>query len=492
MPPRNFYAISLTAIVCLFCHAKAITMRNGLLVGDAITLIESYYVDEVNQRELVEGAMQGLTSKLDPYTQFIPPTAYEAFQDTLQQHFAGIGILIEQPADKPVRVITPLVDSPALKAGFLPGDEIIAVNGEDTTKLRMDAVGKLLRGPIGSMIDVRVRRSLRTNPTEANQADADADGQPATEELVLRVARAEIELESVIGDYRDANDRWVYRLADRPEIAYVRLTGFGEKTADELKQVFRGLNDDTRGLILDLRGNSGGLLSSAVDVCDMFLDSGRIVSTRGRGVLDPKASARAQKDQITWEATSGTLVPPDLPVSVLIDGDSASASEIVAACLKDHGRVTVVGERSFGKGSVQNVFALENGRSALKLTTSRYYRPNGHNIHREEEASPEDEWGVRPEKGFEVPLNDDQRRQILRRWELATYPKFPQLAPMNGASEAPGKIPLEDPSELSAAEVDPQLRRALEAIPGANPGESPGQAPSSGENQPAAEKAEAA
>lgn len=472
MPPRNFYAITIVALLSILCHVKADQTRNGALVGETIALIERFYVDDVDERELLEAAMGGLTKTLDPYTQFIPPAAYETFQNSIQQEFAGIGILIDQPEGMPVRVVTPLVGSPALAAGFRPKDEIVAVDGTDTSSMQMDEVSRLLRGPIGSKVLVRVRRAER-QPADVSVEDDSIDGLVGAgeetpgdlagaqsnaevglgrvEELEFQVERESIQLESVSGDYRDVHDSWVYQLRENPKIAYVRLSGFGERTTKELELVLKGIEEDSVGLILDLRQNSGGLLSAAVEVCDMFLGEGRIVSTRGRGVLDPRAAELARKDQVTWDATPGTLVKPDFPVYVLIDGDSASAAEIVAACLQDHQRASIVGTRSYGKGSVQNVFDLESGRSALKLTTARYYRPSGENIHRGVGDTEDQVWGVLPDDGFEVPVDEEQFRKILLRWELATYPTF-------------AKAPEENRTLEKLREQDPQLWRAVEAI----------------------------
>ncbi len=442
MLPRNIYLILFVAFGSFICHVKAERIKNAAPIGDAMELIDRFYVDNVDKRDLLNAAMAGLTSKLDPYTTYIPPGAYEAFQDTIEQEFAGIGILIDQLEEgKPTRVVTPLVGSPALAAGFRPGDLIVAVAGQATENWKMAEVSRLLRGPIGSEVTVRVRRVV----------DA-VVAPPTTEELDLTVSRENIQLESVAGESRDADNHWIYRLAEHPEIAYVRLTGFGERTSTELAQVIQSLDQDYSGFVLDLRGNSGGLLRSAVEVCDMFLDSGRIVSTRGRGVLDPTIADQDRVDDEIWDAEKGMLIPKEIPMAVLVDGDSASASEIVAACLKDQDRALIVGERSFGKGSVQNVFALEGGRSALKLTTARYYRPNGKNIHRGINDPETADWGVLPNDNCLVPLTDEQRLQVIRKWELATYPKLPGLpiAPLV--------------TDMPLDPVDPQLEKAVEVL----------------------------
>ena len=183
------------------------------------------------------------------------------------------------------------------------------------------------------------------------------------------------------------------------------------------------MKDDYLGLILDLRGNGGGLLNSAVDISDMFISEGRIVSTRTRGgVLE---------DQ--FDAEQKVLVKAEKPIAVLIDQDSASASEILAACLQDHERATVVGKRSFGKGTVQNVLPLQYGRSALRLTVARYYRPNGKNIHRKRGATEDEQWGVSPDEGFDVDLDPTRLEQLAKRWRESSYPSLAQPKPMDAA-----------------------------------------------------------
>lgn len=413
-------------LVSLLCHMAVRRTHSAMILGDAIDKIERFYVDPVEERDLVEAAMSGLTKTLDEHSQFIPPKHFQQFEDFLAQEFYGVGILVEQPEeDQPIRVITPLVASPALAAGILPGDRIIKVDGTDVSKMNLEDVSKRLRGPSGTEVSVEVLR----------------DDAPQT----IVITRAQIPLDSVVGDYRDENSQWVYRMRDNPRIAMIRCTSFGEKTVAEMKQVLRDLDNDMDGLILDLRGNAGGLLNAAVDICDMFIESGEIVSTRGRDRSQKASSA---------VATPGTLLDPDIPMVVLIDGDSASASEIVSACLQDYKRAKIIGTRSYGKGTVQNVMMMEYGRSAFKLTTARYYRPSGVEIHRRPEATPEDVWGVTPDEGFVIPLSRPQRRAIANRWRRATYPVWKDREVTSLADVDPMVDvvdPLESPLDLPVA-----------------------------------------
>lgn len=444
MLTRNVNVIMIAFFIAVLCYSTAARSKKAILVGEAITLIDRYYVDPVDDRELVEAAMSGLTSRLDEHSEFIPPSMYGAFKDVIEQEFAGIGILVEQPEKaKPVRVITPLVGSPALAAGILPGDQILKVNDEDVSGLEIGAVSDRLRGPVGTSLTLTVRRKVEDTDKDVN----------------VDLLRRTIELESVVGSHRDEQNRWVFRLREHPEIAYVRLTSFGEKTVGELKGVLESLNNDFESLILDVRANSGGLLFAAVEVCDDFLESGRIVSIKKRGGEVDSA----------FDASKGVLVRSDIPIVVLIDGNSASASEIVAACLQDHQRARVVGQRSFGKGTVQNVLSLDYGRSALKLTTARYYRPNGHNIHRAENATEEDEWGVSPDEGLEVVINEAGYRNLVQQWQKSSFPVL---------SGADAKV-LAGEREDAA---DPQLLKAIEVLRGMKGRES---TEAEADNQPA-------
>lgn len=414
-----------------------------MIVGDAVELINAYYVEPTDTKDLLTAAMDGLTGSLDQHSSFIPGDAYDSFQDSINQEFAGIGIFVEQPEKgKPVRVITPLVGSPALEKGVLPNDQIVRVDAVDVTTMDLKAVSDRLKGPIGTTVNIQVRRAVDSNENEPQTTDADSTAE--TKLVSMTIPRKTIALESVIGDHRSEDNKWVYRLESDPDIAYIRLTSFGEKTVRELQQVLTNLNNEFEALVLDLRGNSGGLLYAARDVSDMFIDKGRIVSTKTRGgVLEE-----------VYDAQPGTLVAPNKLLTVLIDGGSASASEIVAACLQDSKRAVVVGTRSYGKGTVQNILPLQYGRSALRLTVARYYRPSDKNIHRSKDDTEEDEWGVKPDEGFQVTVDDETLIKLGQRWREASYPLL--SAPKTSDPDA-----TETPTSLT---VDPQLKRAVDHL----------------------------
>ena len=239
MPPRHLNVILITAAICLLCYFTHRRTRSAILVGDALNLIDAYYVDPVDREELLTAAMNGLTEGLDQHTEFISNENYATFQDSIQQEFAGIGIYVEASEENgPVRVVTPLVGSPALAAGMLPGDKIMKVGDEDVSSMPLRDVSSRLKGVIGTTVHLTLLRGEAT--------------------VKVSVVRGRIELESIVGDYRDEGNAWVFRLRDDESIAYIRLTSFGEKTVDELQFVLAKLNNNFDALILDLRGNGGG------------------------------------------------------------------------------------------------------------------------------------------------------------------------------------------------------------------------------------------
>ena len=354
---------------------------------DTFEQIDRNYVKSVDRRELMEAALRGMLSKLDPYSDYISPGDLEHFTEAVEQEFGGIGIQVEWDEEKrEIKVMTPLPGSPAYAAGIHAGDRIVEIEGQSVSEFPMNrelrSAIKLLKGEAGVEVNIGVRR-----------AEGDS-----VEQMTL--TRAVIQLDTVLGDTRATDGTWNFMLDDEQKIGYIRLTHFTRRSAEEMRNALLVLKgQEMKGLILDLRYNPGGLLQSSVEIADMFIEEGVIVSTEGRNSRERK-----------WFAKKfGTHA--GFPIAVLVNGFSASASEILSACLQDYDRAVIIGERSWGKGSVQNVIELEGGDSALKLTTASYHRPSGKNIHRFPGAKDTDEWGVSPDEGFLVAFSTPEERQ---------------------------------------------------------------------------------
>jgi carboxyl-terminal processing protease len=357
-------------------------------LADTVDQVDRNYVKKVDRRELMEAAIKGVLSKLDPYSSYIPPADAEHFKDTVENQFGGIGIQItmdENQHENQLKILSPLVGTPGYKAGLLAGDRITKIGDESTANLSLDEAVHKLKGDAGSNVKLTVIHPGTSKPQ------------------TVSVTREVIHIDTVLGDRRKHDDNWDFMLDPDKRIGYIRITTFSRDTAQDLKKAIEELKGrKLKGLVLDLRFNPGGLLTSAVDTCDMFLSGGRIVSTEGRNT--PKK---------TWDAAKKTNAFSGFPMAILVNHYSASASEIVSACLQDHNRAVVVGERTWGKGSVQNVIELEDGKSLLKLTTASYQRPNGHNIHRFPDSKESDEWGVSPSPGYEIKMSDAEMAELL-------------------------------------------------------------------------------
>ena len=337
--------------------------------NDALAKIHNEYVDGTNftYRQLVYSALKGAVSKLDPHSEFLDADSFQELQDDTEGQFGGLGLMVGMK-DGHVTVIAPMDDTPGSRAGILSGDRIVKVEGKSVDKMPLEDVVKQLRGEPGSTVTLTVER-------------------PATGALKnFTLKRAVIQMDMV----KDVNGQKKFPL-DENKIGYVRITQFGEKTGDELEAALDSLKQQgMKGLILDFRWNPGGLLDQAVEVCQKFLPVGQlVVSTEGRHTLD-KYFARGSGDELK-----------NMPVVVLANLGSASAAEIVTGCLQDLHRAVVLGEKTFGKGSVQTIFPLDDG-SALKLTVAKYYTPSHKVIHQH---------GITPD--IYVPLTDAEEAAIL-------------------------------------------------------------------------------
>ena len=312
------------------------------LFGDIFERIRAQYVEEVSEKELVEAAIDGMLTSLDPHSSYLSPDDAERMRTQTRGEFGGLGIEVTQEEGF-VKVVSPMDGTPAFEAGMEAGDFITHVDGESVLGLTLDEAVELMRGPVGSEIVITVVREGREEPFDVS------------------IIRDTIELTAVRG--RLEGDTAVLRIITFSDQTYPKL----EETLNELVEEAGGM-DEINGFVVDLRNNPGGLLTQAIRVSDAFLEEGEIVSTRGR----------EQEDSDRVNASEGDLAEGK-PIVVLINGGSASASEIVAGALQDHRRAIVIGTKSFGKGSVQTVMPLR-GDGAMRLTTARYYTPSGRSI----------------------------------------------------------------------------------------------------------------
>jgi carboxyl-terminal processing protease len=312
------------------------------LFGDIFERIRSAYVEEVSEKELIESAINGMLSSLDPHSSYLPPDDFDDMQVQTKGEFGGLGIEVTQENGF-VKVVSPMDDTPADRAGIKTGDLITHVDGESVMGLTLNEAVDMMRGPVGSEITITVAREGEQEPFDVKLT---------RETITIAAVRSRLEDDAVV----------------------LRVTTFNEQTFDSLQKQFdeqveaAGGLDKVSGVVVDLRNNPGGLLNQAIAVADAFLDSGEIVSTRGR---DPNDSER-------YNATEGDLAQGK-PMVVVVNGGSASASEIVAGALQDHRRAIIVGTQTFGKGSVQTIIPVQ-GDGAMRLTTARYYTPSGRSI----------------------------------------------------------------------------------------------------------------
>ena len=337
------------------------------LFGEVLEKINKEYVDEINQSESMDSAINGLLQSLDPYSSYMSPEIFEEMQTETSGEFGGLGIEVSMEAGV-VKVITPIDDTPASKAGIKAGDYIVKINDIQVQGKSLSEAVDLMRGPVGSGIELTVRR------------------RGAKKALTFNVVREVIEVQSVKSELLDNN------------IGYLRLTSFNDNSSQQIKKQIKKLkkNKNLNSYILDLRNNPGGLLSQAIKISDFFLENGEIVSTK----------SRKKSENRKWFAKKGDILDGKT-LLVLINYGSASASEIVAGALKDHKRAILVGENSYGKGSVQSIIPLKN-KGAIRLTVAKYYLPSGKSI---------SEVGVRPdievnEEGDDFRIKTDTDNQL--------------------------------------------------------------------------------
>jgi carboxyl-terminal processing protease len=390
------------------------------------------YVDAIDEAKLREGAIEGMLGELDPFTVYVPPARHEEFERLLEGSFKGVGIQLNQLDNGDVEVVTPIDGSPAFKAGVMAGDIITKVNGEPIQSLRLPDVIKKIGGPLGTEVTLTVRHV------------------PGNEET-LTMTRQEIVLPTIKGYERRADNGWDFYVCDDPKIAYIRITQFTEDTHAKLRAAIEPLlSEGMQGLILDVRFNPGGRLEEAEQVVDLFLEKGTIVSIKGR----------ARAERVREASAPGTL--PYFPMIVLVNEHAASASEIVAGSLMDNKRALVLGTRTYGKGSVQEVIPLDSKSGELKLTVAYYYLPSGRLVHRKKDAT---DWGVEPQ--IDVPMDEaTQRKVMLERFESENF-KRPVPKTTTRPSTQPGAAQAQSstqPATQPAQMTDVQLQRAVDTL----------------------------
>jgi len=339
------------------------------LFGEVLENIKKEYVDDVDQAEVMDSAINGVLQSLDPYSAYMSPELFKEMQTDTRGEFGGLGIEIGMEAGV-VKVISPIDDTPAEKAGIKAGDYIVKIGKEQVQgKSLMEAV-KLMRGPVGTSIDLTIRRKNVKKPLE------------------FKITRKIIQVQSVSSEI----------ISKEKNIGYIRLKSFNENSDNQFLKSIKKFekNSNIKGYVIDLRNNPGGLLTQAINITDFFLDDGEIVSTKGRKISETRKFFARRGDEVNGK-----------PVIVMINNGSASASEIFAGALKDHKRAIILGENSYGKGSVQSIIPLRNG-GGMRLTISKYYLPSGKSI---------SEVGVTPdivveETGDEFKIRSEKDNQL--------------------------------------------------------------------------------
>ncbi|MDP3855468.1 S41 family peptidase [Phenylobacterium sp.] len=394
---------------------KTQTYKTLQLFGDVVDIVERQYVTEVDDEKLIEAAIDGMLTSLDPHSGYLNPDSFDDMRDQTRGEYGGLGIEVTSE-DGVVKVISPMDGTPAFKAGVKAGDFITAVNGESVLGLSVNEAVKQMRGKPGELVTLTIARE-KTEPFDVK--------------IVREVIKPRSAVAKMEGDY-----------------GYLRVSAFNEKTTDEAEAALadlRAKNPGMKGLILDLRNNPGGLLDQAVGISDLFLDGGEVVSQRGR---DPRDIERYNAR--TGDAAGG------LPMVVLINSGSASAAEIVAGALQDRKRAELVGLTSFGKGSVQTVIPLHGGiDGALKLTTARYYTPSGRSIQKT---------GIEPD--LEVAETRDEAQRIANRAFQFSEASFRNAL---NAEEGKKRIGAHEPAEAPPTDFDTktgdfQLARAKDVL----------------------------
>ena len=422
MPKRNIVWIAIAAVVAvlLWRFPETILLRDALYhkFGSLLEVrqqILKNYVEEVDDDVLLHGAIDGMVHRLDPFSVYYPPEAYRDFRSMTEGQFQGIGIEVSQLKTGELLIISPIEGSPAFQAGLRSGDLIIEVDGAKMAEMTLKDATHCIKGQTGTSVTLLIQRPSQPDPFE------------------VAITRAQITVRSVRGNARTADWEWDFLIDPPHRIGYVRISAFEKATTQQLDETLRELRSEhgMRALIIDVRDNGGGFIDIVVDMANLFLSRGMIVSTRGR-------TTTAKPYVATPENTY-----PEFPLVILVNHGSASASEILAGTLTDHHRAVIIGEQTFGKGSVQEVFEVpsKNGwPGGLKLTTSHYVLPNGELIHGK---------GISPH--LPVKMTPKQRSDWIDSIRAVYAPRQPTTQP----TTAPARV---------AIMIDPQLQAALDVL----------------------------
>ncbi len=421
-----FFAFSLGVILLVVADSS----RDGVagskyeelaIFNNVLSIVEKNYVEPVDDKKLIEGAIHGMLYSLDPHSNFLDAETFKEMQVETKGSFGGLGIEITIK-DGYITIVSPIEGTPAYRVGLQSGDKIVKIEGKSTKNMTLVEAVKLMRGPKGTKITISIYREGFTKPED------------------YTITRDVIKIKSVRS--KSIEDGY----------GYVKIVSFQEKTNQELQKALKKLHDESKlqGLVLDLRNNPGGLLDQAVKVSNQFLDGGLIVYTDGR----------VENQKMRFEATSGKE-DEDYPIVVLVNGGSASASEIVAGALQDHGRALILGTKTFGKGSVQTIIPLEGG-AGLRLTTAHYYTPKGRSIQAkgiEPDIVVSESLSSTPE-GMEMPEGF-----MLREENLEGHIENPEDEREEGKEEKKDEQePLDPRSRYGDPKTDVQLARALELL----------------------------
>ena len=435
MHRRNLLIVAIVVPGCLLACAAQDRTGQGKRFAEVIQRIDEGYFRTVDSEQLFQAAMEGVFRKLDDRSEFIEPSKLKNYERDFKKEFAGIGVELDtEPSSGDIIVVAPVYGGPAWRAGIRSGDRIISVENIKTSGRTLSEVVSQFRGVVGSKVDLCIKKQ------EVSQ-----NGLSAVQDVTI--SRQNITIESVRGDRRLPGGKWNWWLEGEPNIVYLRISHFGNRTGLEIAQLIEKLvlNQVPKGLVIDLRGNSGGVLQAGIAVCDLFLEDGLIAAVANDRLKDRSNRKQLQQE---WAATPGQVLE-GTPIAILVDEFTASVAEIVAASLQDHKRATIVGSRSFGNASVQTITTLSNGSGAIRLTTNEYQRPSGTSLNRLSTSRDSDAWGVRPDSNFAF----SPTRKQLEDW--ITWRQDRDRVRSTQADVAL------DPGELLPRNADPVLGRAL-------------------------------